>query len=123
MKVTATILGKVFIAAIAGWGFGVVASQPFKKSNEAVAEKSTTQQSVYKLVQQNAEFNKQNTVKGIEKIPNCTYVYEDVTNKPNVKCKIPCVTLYKGPNLLYKWEGNIMMKNDVTVQKIQEQMK
>ncbi len=123
MKVTVTIFGKILIAAITGWGFGVVVSQPFKDDTNQLAEKSTKQETVYRLIQQNADWNKENTVRGIERIPNCTYVYEDITNKPNVKCKIPCVTLLKGNQLLYRWDGNIMLKNDVTRQKIQEQMK
>mgnify|MGYP007090098910 CR=1 FL=1 len=123
MKVTATILSKILIAAVAGWGFGVIVSQPFKDEVHAMAEKTTTQQQVYKVVQQNADWNIKNTVKGIDKISNCSYVYEDVTNNLKIRCKLPCITLYKGPKLLYRWEGNIMMKNDVTAQQIQEQMK
>jgi hypothetical protein len=123
MKVTATIASKLLIAAVAGWGFGVFVSQPFidkdHKAKKLKAEKSVA----YKLIQQNAEWNKQNTVTGLDKIPNCTYVYEDVTNNPKVHCKLPCVTLYKGSKLIHRWEGNIMMKNDVTAQKIQDKMK
>ncbi len=123
MKVTATITSKLLIAAVAGWGFGVFVSQPFK-NNDAKGEKlQPVKSTAYKLVQQNAEWNKQNSVTGLDKIPNCTYVYEDVSKNPSVKCKLPCVTLYKGASLLHRWEGNIMMKNDVTVAKVKEQMK
>jgi hypothetical protein len=123
MKVTATIAGKLIIAAIAGWGFGVVITQPFIDNH---GEKNISQPgkpSVYKLVQQNADWNKLNTVRGLDKIPGCSYVYEDVSKNPNVKCKLPCISLYKGTQLIYRWEGNIMMKNDVTIQKIQQEMK
>lgn len=120
MKLTATIASKLLIAAVAGWGFGVFVSQPFvdKPSEEKVQPAAT-----YKLVQQNADWNKQNTVTGLDKIPNCLYVYEDVSKNPTVKCKLPCISLYKGSVLLHRWEGNIMMKSDVTVAKVKEKMK
>lgn len=123
MKVTATIAGKLIIAAVAGWGFGVVITQPFIDKHDEKTTSQPVKPFTHKLVQQNAEWNKQNTVKGLDKIPGCLYIYEDVTNNPRVKCKLPCITLYKGPQLVYRWEGNIMMKNDVTVSKVQEQIK
>jgi len=123
MKFTATIAGKLIVAAIAGWGFGVVVTQPFVNKNGTKNISVPVAQNSYKVVQLNAEWNKQNTVKGLDKIPGCTYVYEDITKNPNVHCKLPCVSLYNGTQLVFKWEGNIMMKNDVTAQKIQEQIK
>lgn len=123
MKVTATIASKILIAAVAGWGFGVFVSQPFVGTKTKAERIKLAKANAYKLVQQNADWNKQNTVTGLDKIPNCTYVYEDVTNNSKVKCKLPCVTLYKGATVVHRWEGNIMMKNDVTVAKVKEEMK
>lgn len=122
MKVTATIASKLLVAAVAGWGFGVLVSQPFKKENVYNEKVQKAQPKLYKLVQMNAEWNKQNTVKGLDKIPNCSYVYQDITNNPNIKCKLPCVTLYRANTVVYKWEGNIMMKSDLTPAKVQEQI-
>ena len=122
MKATILIAGKVLIAAVAGWGFGVLVSQPFKKENNHAEKHSKAQVKTYKLVQQNAEWNKQNTVKGLDKIPNCSYIYQDITNNPNVRCKLPCITLFKGNTFVFRWEANIMMKNDITAAKVQEQI-
>jgi hypothetical protein len=123
MKVTATIASKILIAAVAGWGFGVFVSQPFVGTKTKIERTNLTKANAYKVIQQNADWNKQNTVSGLDKIPNCTYVYEDVTNNPKVKCKLPCVSLYSGVHLIQRWEGNIMMKNDVTVAKVKKEMK
>lgn len=123
MKVTATIASKLLIAAVGGWGFGVFVTQPFVDKDIKSEKLRSSKATVYKLVQQNAEWNKQNTVAGLDKIPNCTYVYEDVSNNPKVKCKLPCVSLYSGSHLIQRWEGNIMMKNDVTVAKVKKEMK
>jgi hypothetical protein len=123
MKVTTSIVSKILITAVAGWGFGVFISQPFKKDSTVPAENVKNLQLSYTLVQQNANWNKVNTVKNIESIPNCLYIYEDVTNNSKLRCKLPCISLYKGSKLLYRWEGNIMMRNNVTVEMIQQQIK
>ena len=123
MKFTTAIASKLLIAAVAGWGFGVFVSQPFKDANVKGEKLQPVRPTVYKLVQQNAEWNKKNTVTGLDKISNCTYVYEDVSKNPKVKHKLPYVTLFKGKTLVHQWEGNIMMKNSVTVVQIKEKMK
>lgn len=120
MKFTASVAAKLMIAAVGGWGLGVFVSQPFV---DKVEQQPVVKQTTYKLVQQNAEWNKKNTVKGIDKIPNCTYVYEDVSNNKIIRCKLPCITLYKGSQLLYRWEADIMMKNNLTAKMVQEKMK
>lgn len=122
MKATATVVSKILIAAVAGWGFGVFVSQPFVEP--------PTQESVqpirpmaYVLIQQNADWNKSNTIKGLDSIENCLYIYEDVTKNPRVRCKLPCITLYKNARLIQRWEGNIMMKNDINPSKVKELIK
>lgn len=120
MKITATITGKILFVALAGWLFGVFVSKPFVEDNDKKREKQIY---IYKLVQQNANWNKQNTVYGLDKIKSCDYIYEDVTHNPTVKCKLPCITLYKYDKPIYRWEANIMMRNNVTVRAIKSKMK
>ena len=76
------------------------------------------------VVQYNAGWNAANTVKGLEKLTECTYFYCDVEKQPmylaSQKVKqVPTVIIYSKGKEVKRWEGDLFMKNPVTLPTIQ----
>jgi hypothetical protein len=77
------------------------------------------------VVQYNAEFNKSNSVKNLQKLSDARVFNAWIDKQPELKDisrikSVPTIILYKDNEEIRRWEANIMMSLDITHHEIQE---
>ena len=77
------------------------------------------------VVQYNADFNKNNSVKNLQRLSDARIFNAWIDKQPELKTEnriksVPTIILYNDGEEVRRWEAGIMMKLDITHHEIQE---
>ena len=77
------------------------------------------------VVQYNADFNKNNSVKNLQRLSDARIFNAWIDKQPDLKTQnriksVPTIILYNDGEEVRRWEAGIMMKLDITHHEIQE---
>ena len=77
------------------------------------------------VVQYNADFNKTNSVKNLQRLSDARIFNAWIDKQPELKTEnriksVPTIILYNDGEEVRRWEAGIMMKLDITHHEIQE---